>query len=504
MSSAIFTGFKKQFSKKGNRYIGVTSDTDGRINARNSLEEIKLDKRKGTLDAGRYILLRYLDFPWTGYYDIFKVINDDLLIGRVYLGEYPNGQRLFTFPMTRKYGFHQMTVDDHRALYAGAAVPTAEELDGAWRMDMISNANHAGAAAYLKFDLKPDGRLESRYQMLGLIEGLVVPRFVEDHFRLTDFTPFRDEIRRLDDDLLIGKYVADVPAGLESFIGTTSLGILHPETDSTGQKRFGFYYLLARVEKREFATNTLLRPFLDVHLPDGLGMTFDEEMDGWYFEGQFTPTPDRAGDLTIADRIPVGSAPAGAATCKFTARMTVADVNEFIDGFEHAAAMKGTITFSKFEDKGAITCAMDERKSRFNYLRVNEQTGEAEMLYHIEFRTDDGREFTLDGRKYMQKDVAAGPRKIAEVLSDYTTLYCHVYERDGDAIKRELGTGLLKFRTFESLAATGNFLEFLRSFRVTGTDDPLIQLQAQMRFLAFTAQFVGREYDPLAPDIDGL
>jgi hypothetical protein len=36
------------------------------------------------------------------------------------------------------------------------------------------------------------------------------------------------------------------------------------------------------------------------------------------------------------------------------------------------------------------------------------------------------------------------------------------------------------------------------SFQVTGTDDPLMQFQARMRFLAFTAQFVQREYDPLA------
>ena len=31
MSSAIFTGFKKEFHKDGNRYTGITSDTDGRI-----------------------------------------------------------------------------------------------------------------------------------------------------------------------------------------------------------------------------------------------------------------------------------------------------------------------------------------------------------------------------------------------------------------------------------------------------------------------------------------
>ena len=63
---------------------------------------------------------------------------------------------------------------------------------------------------------------------------------------------------------------------------------------------------------------------------------------------------------------------------------------------------------------------------------------------------------------------------------------------------RETGTAYLKFRTFEDLAAVGSLAAFLASFQVTGTNDPVIQLQARMRFIAFTAQFVEREYDPLA------
>ena len=110
MSSALFTGFKKEFHKDGSgHYTGITSDTDDHIHARNSLEEINLAKPTGTLEAGKYILLKYLDPPWQGFYDIFKVINQDLLIGRVYLGEYPNGIRQFTFPMTREI---QLRADD--------------------------------------------------------------------------------------------------------------------------------------------------------------------------------------------------------------------------------------------------------------------------------------------------------------------------------------------------------------------------------------------------------
>ena len=121
----------------------------------------------GTLEPGKYILLRYLDPPWQGFYDVFKIINEDLLIGRVYLGEYPNGARLVTFPMSRRYTFGKMTVNDHAALYTAAAVPAAADLDGVWRMDVISNANHAGGIAYLEFQNLPDGRFVANYRTDG-------------------------------------------------------------------------------------------------------------------------------------------------------------------------------------------------------------------------------------------------------------------------------------------------------------------------------------------------
>lgn len=492
MSSAIFTGFRKEFHADGARYSGVTSDTDGRIQARNSLEEIEVDHdSKGALEPGRYILLRYLDPPWQGFYDVFKIINDDLLIGRVYVGDYPNGTRLFTFPMARRYGLAQMTVDDHAALYAAGAAPTAADLDGVWRMDAISNANQAAGIAYLQFSSKPDGRFDAHYQLMGLMEGLVVPKFLQDHFQLSDFTPFHDEIRKVAPDLLVGKYMAPLPAGLAPVFGNSSLGLLH--TEAGGQ--VGFYYMLTRAAG--MPTSTLLRPFLDVQLPDGVGMTFDEEMVGWYFPGQPTPAPGRAGDLTIAARIPAEGDPTGAVACKFDADMVIRDVNEFVDGYEHEAQLKGTITFGQFEDHTPATFTMDDSASRFHYLRVNPATREAEMRYHIEFVSTAGRRYALDGTKYMQKDPDA-PSAVRDLLGDYTTLYSHVAELLPDGSQRETGTALLKFRTFEDLAATANLAGFLASFQVTGTGDPAIQLQARLRFLAFTAQFVEREYDPLA------
>jgi len=489
MSSAIFTGFKKAFQKQPNgQYTGVTSDTDGRIQARNSLEEVSIEVGHGdsTLEPGNYVLLRYLDPPWQGFYDIFKIVNEDLIIGRVYLGKYPNGARMLTFPMTRLYGFNQMTVDDHDALYAAGASPDAADLNGVWRMDVISNANHAGGIAYLQFSNLPDGRFEARYQLMGLLEGLIAPSLLSDHFQLNDFTPFHDEIRKVTADFMIGKYVTTLPGATAELVANSSLGLFH--TEAGGQ--FGFYYMLTRVAGKQLRANTVLAPFLDTQLPDGVGMTFNEQMVGWYFPGQGTPAPGRDGDLTIAQRIPAGGDPPGAVTCSFEATMTIRDVNEFVDGYEHQAQLGGTISFGQFEDQGAATFPMDSSSSQFHYLRVDLATGEAEMNYHIEFLVGSGRRFTLEGVKYMEKDVG-------NLLQDYTTLYCHVYEQQPDGSAKETGTALLKFQTFENWAAVENLAGFLASFQITGTSDPAIQFQARMRFIAFTAQFAQREFDPL-------
>jgi len=87
----------------------------------------------------------------------------------------------------------------------------------------------------------------------------------------------------------------------------------------------------------------------------------------------------------------------------------------------------------------------------------------------------------------------------AQVADAVRTLRLNVELACVDVIQATESLALTRdtLRTFEDLAATGSLASFLTSFRITGTNDPMIQLQARMRFIAFTAQFVEREYDPL-------
>lgn len=483
MSAALFTGFQKRFFTENSQIAGVTSDTDNHIQARNSVEEVTLNEAKGDLAAGKYILLRYLDPPWRGFYDIFKVIGKDLLIGRVYLGEFPSGVRQFTFAMSRTYPFEQMTVADHRQLWQDGRAPAPGDLNGVWRMDVISNANSMAGVASLAFQLQPDGRLESRYSLFGLMEGLLVPAFVADHFRLDDFTSFHDEIRVVRPDLMVGRYVTEISAGVANLLPARSIGLLHTEGDPAG-RTLGMYYVLTRATEAVLPANTLLDPFLNVQLPDGVGMTFDEEMAGWYLAGGGVPDKDEQ--------------PSGSTTCSFKLRMTITDINEFIEGAAHEAAADGMVHFGDFDGFSPASIRIDPRESTFRYLVVNPDTREAEMRYYLYFRGIDGTRFRLLGQKFMQKNRDAGTDDLREVLEDYTTLFYSVVRQDDTKEWVESGAGVLRFRTFENLSAMESLTEFLRSFQVTGTDDPLIRVQAQVRFLAFTAHFVQREYDPVA------
>ena len=223
MSSAIFTGFASSFtSRTASTPESPAIPTAAFTRATAWKRSRSGTADKGTLEPGKYILLRYLDPPWQGFYDIFKIINDDLLIGRVYLGEYPNGARVFTFPMSRRYGFDQMTVDDHAALFAAGAAPHRGELDGVWRMD-IDLERQPGRRHRVPAVQQQAGRALRGALPADGPDGRpgAADASCKDHFQLNDFTPFHDEIRKVSDDFLVGKYMTALPPALASLLGNS-------------------------------------------------------------------------------------------------------------------------------------------------------------------------------------------------------------------------------------------------------------------------------------------
>lgn len=491
MSEALKESFKKKFTRTPAGITGVTSATDGFLNVNNTLEEITLEKPEGSLEEGKYILLRYTGAPWSVFYDIFKVINQDLLIGRVYLGEFPHGTRMITFPMTRVYSLEDMTAADHELLYQRSPAPSAQQLSGLWAMRCVSNAGDTGVVAYLMFTLTPDGRLEARYRFFGVLEGLVEPVFGQDHFQMDDFTPFHDEIRIVAPDFMVGRYTNGPRPLIGDLFGPGSLALFHVDKTNGGEQ-FSFYYTLTRCKKDEMPATVFLEPLLKVQLPDGVGMTFDEQMSGYYFPG-LVIQDTRAADEALEARIPPAGKPESAVDCSFNVRVAIRDVNEFLANPEHEAGLSGTIHFGDFLGKGEASFPLDASRSTFNYLRVDPETRETQIIYHIVFGDAGHQTYCFTARKTLQRNPArpwAGP---AEIMHDYTTAYCDLSKAES---VNDLGSALLKFRTFQDCAAVESFAAFLKSFQVTGTDNLWIKAQARARFLAFTSQFVIREYEP--------
>lgn len=490
-SSALKESFQKKFTRTASGITGVTSATDGLIFVNNTLEEITLDKPEGSLEEGKYILLRYTSAPWSVFYDIFKVVNENLLIGRVYLGEFPHGARMITFPMTRVCSLDQMSAADHANLYERSQVPNPAELAGLWEMRCVSNAGDTGVIAYLMFTLEPDGRLESRYRFLGMLEGLAEPVFGQDHFQLNDFTPFHDEIRAVSKDFMVGRYTSGPRPFFSHLFGPGSLALFQSRKTPGGAEELCFDYTITRSRKQDMPATVFLEPLLSVELPSGVGLTFDEQMSGTYRAG-FVSVASRDADQSMEAAWPAEES-AGLADCSYQVRISIRDLNEFLMNPEHEAGLSGTIRIANFEGNGEASFTIDSDLSTFNYLRVDPATKVPEIVYRIFFGGAENASYCLTARKYLARDPArpwAGPR---EILHDYTTAYGHLAEVAGG---RELGSAMLKFKMFESVPALESFAAFLGSFAVTGTDSEWIKARAQAKFLAFTNQFVIRQYEP--------
>ncbi len=297
------------------------------------------------------------------------------------------------------------------------------------------------------------------------MEQVLLPQDFRSWLESGEFQFDPDAIRAVDGSLAIGKWLRPAK-GPEELLPLGSLSLSQTELID-GRKYTGYYFLLTRGTEPS-QSPSIWDHLLDVTVPAGIGMTFDEQMDGWYAPG--------TGDAAVEG---------GASNCRFSLSITVRELNEFVEGTEHEAGVNGTVEFDELDGQRKVICPVDEQKSRFCYLRVNPATGVTEMYYDLYLLAPGGRRLYFEGRKYMQRDGTS----LTEAMDDFTTLAVRVFE--GTA---QLGHGELKFRTFQNLMALDSMLAFARSFRITGTDDLLIQTQARSKFIAFTARYVQREY----------
>jgi len=210
------------------------------------------DNRRYFRAGDDILLLTYQNEPYRKVYDTIKAIDKDNCIGVMHLGEFPNGIEFATFVMARNnYPFEKMSVPDHQAIFNGdhVHVPSPNEITGAWEGHLIfltrpdvSLLNQLNPVAFqLKF-LPASNGVVGHYQF-GILSGSMQVQFTDEFVELVDFTRFHDEIRMIDNQTMIGKWVSpSAPAWLNNSLVHKALeGYLEP-----GKDRLAFYYLLTR------------------------------------------------------------------------------------------------------------------------------------------------------------------------------------------------------------------------------------------------------------------
>jgi hypothetical protein len=246
-TARLSLGFAKRLWTSKGGFGGETRYFGGTIATKHSVRDITLDRQTHDLPPGRYILLGYTDPVFEHlFYDLLKPISDDLMLFRGYTGQFPDGKRGWTAMLLRRYPFSQMGIDDYD-LFAAGSPPTDIDLVGTWRLDALYYSNQPVHIAQLRFDRAADGQLHIDCDTSNGRHGLLLPKFVSEHFQTGALPALRKEMRAVDAQYVVGKWTTDIRGPYAKFLLAGAPGLFHREKGTGRTPRFSLYYLLTRI-----------------------------------------------------------------------------------------------------------------------------------------------------------------------------------------------------------------------------------------------------------------
>jgi hypothetical protein len=200
-------GFWKKFSKDGDSIKGVTHPYDlSSVFAHSNVFEAEYP------GFGKVVQLKYTDPEYERFYDFLKIVDPDTILGKAFAArDPPRGEQLLTFAMSRKYKIDFMTQDDFGMIFSTKSrKPDLAEVLGVWEGRLISNSALSPVMFRFRYYMDPQSRLKCRYVFGNFLPGTSRIKFSEKELSMFDFTGglFRDEIRLVRKDVMLGKYVS--------------------------------------------------------------------------------------------------------------------------------------------------------------------------------------------------------------------------------------------------------------------------------------------------------
>ena len=235
-------GFYKKFAKSssssgsGSGVQGITHPFMFDVYAKN------IARDEHMADFGNVIVLQYQDAPYRNFYDVLKILDEHNLIGKAFMGMPKKGREILTFSMSRKYPFEFMTEIDHEMLYSKSRKPSLDSMVGVWDGYLVSDSGWTPPVFKFRYYLK-DGGLHNDYIFGNILSGVATGIEREDHIEMQDETrEFHDEIRQVNENILIGKYYS--PSNKIMHLIPLNISFLHSDQE---RSRIYLPYVLKRV-----------------------------------------------------------------------------------------------------------------------------------------------------------------------------------------------------------------------------------------------------------------
>jgi len=262
MTSALryFGGFYKRFREVNDgRMEGTTHPFETpMVNAMNIVTE------KFVPGYGKVIYLEYTDAPYSSAYDLLKMVDENTIIGKAFMGPFAKGRELFSFSMSRIYDVNFLTEADLLTLFRSDELshnPSEKELAGTWEGMLVSDSSLSPGSHLFYFNYE-DGEIDMRYSFANMLTAGSTALIEGNVLQIDVPTPFHDEIRMVNLNFGVGVWMSE----------WSSRDILQPFIDDLRR-----YFPIKTLKNDTFETKP---SFLDrlrfrgIPLPKDLGSSF--------------------------------------------------------------------------------------------------------------------------------------------------------------------------------------------------------------------------------------